>query len=356
MITGRPTQICIDASALVHNLNCIKRQAPQSHVLAMVKANAYGCGIQNVISELEGRVDAFGVISIGEAQAIRKLGSLTPCVIIQGVFTPEEWQIAMRENFICAIHQSQQLTWLLQTPLPQPVTVWIKLNSGMNRLGFQFQEIEPVIQALMDCPWVKMPLTLMTHFANADLPNDALTPRQLHLFNQLSQKFPQLQTSLANSAAIFQHLATGDIIRPGISLYGVSPFSDTSGRELGLRPVMRFTSRLMHSYCIEAGESVGYGSQWVANRPSRLGIIPVGYGDGYPRVVQTNTPVWIQGNLAPIVGRISMDSMVVDLTDLPQVKVQDPVELWGENLPVERIAQAANTIPYELLCKVIART
>jgi alanine racemase len=357
MSKGRPTQLRIDPAALLHNLQCIKREAPLSHVVAMVKANAYGCKIQEVIPVLEGQVDAFGLISIKEALAIQKLGSVTPCIIFQGVFTPDEWQTAAREHFICAIHQQQQLTWLLQTPLPQQVTVWIKINTGMNRLGFQPHEVEAVIQSLSNCPWVTLPLTMMTHFANADLTNDPLTTQQIHLFKQLSKKFPQLKTSVANSAAIFQHhLPQADFIRPGISLYGVSPFSNQTGIELGLRPVMHFTSHIINIYMIAAGESVGYGARWVATRPSRLGIIPVGYGDGYPRVVQSNTPVWIQGYLVPIVGTISMDSIVVDLTDFPSIKVLDPVELWGTHLLVEYIAKAANTIPYELLCKVIDRS
>jgi alanine racemase len=353
---NRNTSIYIDPTALLHNLVKIKRQAPHAKVVAMVKANAYGCGIKQVIPTLEGKVDLFGVITTGEAMAIRKLGAKTPCLVIQGAFEPSDWDIAAQHNFIYAIHCTQQLNWLLNTPLKQAVTVWIKLNTGMNRLGLQLHEANDVIQAVAHCPWVKKPSVLMTHFANADLPAHPLNHQQVTAFNQLALAYPHLQQSLANSAAIFTLPHThADYIRPGISLYGISPFEDKTGMELGFQPVMHFTSKFMHTYAISAGTSVGYGSTWTAKRPSRLGVIPVGYGDGYPRVVQSNTPVWIQGQTAPIIGRISMDTMVVDLTDLPEVATNDPVELWGTHLPIERIAKAANTIPYELLCKVLIR-
>ncbi len=353
---NRNTSIHIEPAALLHNLTFIKRQAPLAKVVAMVKANAYGCGIKQVIPTLEGNVDVFGVVTTGEALAIRKLGAQTPCLIIQGAFEPTDWQLAGQQNFIFAIHCPLQLNWLLNTPLAHPVTVWIKLNTGMNRLGLQPHEAKDIIQAVSQCPWVKKPVVLMTHFANADSPAHPFNHQQYTEFNQLALAYPDTEKSLANSAAIFALPHThADYIRPGITLYGISPFEQMTGIELGLQPVMRFTSKLMHTYTISAGDNVGYGSTWLAQRPSRLGLIPVGYGDGYPRVVQPNTPVWILGQTAPIVGRISMDTMVVDLTAMPEVATNDPIELWGTHLPIERIAKAANTIPYELLCKVLSR-
>lgn len=353
---SRNTCQYIDAHALMHNLMLIKHTAPHSKVLAMVKANAYGCGIKQIIPILEGQVEAFGVTSVDEAMAIRKLGSQTPCVIMQGVFDPAEWSLAATQHFIYVIHSTTQLKSLLNTPLPQPISVWIKFNTGMNRLGIQTHEAHDVIHALSACPWVKSPLTFMMHFANAPTQTHGLNAQQIKTFHLITAPYPTAQKSLANSAAIFTLPSShADWIRPGISLYGISPFEHLTGIELGLKPVMHFTSYLMHTYMIETGQSVGYGSTWIAKRPSLLGVIPVGYGDGYPRTVKPFTPVWINGQIAPIVGIISMDSMMVDLTDLPKIPINTPVELWGKHLPIEQIAKAANTIPYELLCKVLSR-
>lgn len=355
----RTTRFDYHASALRHNLKIIQQHAPDQAVMAMVKANAYGCGIERVVPDLDGWVEYFGVVGLNEAHAVAQLGATTPCVILQAGFQSEDWRATLQHPWILVLHQHEQLDCLLNTPLPREITVWVKLNTGMNRLGFQPHELPQVAQALHHCAWVSRNIVIMSHFANADHPQSALNQQQLECFQQGCLWFDSefsIQKSLANSAAVLTRPDTHlDIIRPGIALYGVSPFEHQSARSLNLRPVIRFRSNLMSQFTIQPGESVGYGSCWRAPRTTRVGVIPAGYGDGYPRVVAPNTPVFIHHQPIPIIGRISMDSMTVDLTELPEAQIGDDVELWGEELPIEDIAQAANTIPYELLCKSLTR-
>lgn len=347
------SRVYIDKTALMHNLVFLKHLAKSAKFLAMVKSNAYGCGLKEIVPTLEGQVDAFGVATIEEAMIIRLLGAITPCLILQGVFTSQEWQLATEKNFVCVIHQQKQLEVLLKTQLSKPISIWLKINTGMNRLGFSPNEIPQVIIALNNCAWVKPSLTLMMHFANADNKNHLLNTKQIAVFQEVVKNY-SYPVSVNNSAAIFNNLyPNSHTVRAGISLYGVSPFSNKTGLELGLIPVMHFKSIIIQTYTVASGASVGYGSIWQASKSSRLGVIPVGYGDGYPRVVH-NAYVALEGRLAPIIGRISMNSMVVDITDFPEVTVNTPVELWGQNMPIEKVAQAAGTIAYELLSSVAA--
>jgi alanine racemase len=346
----------IDASALLHNLNKVKRCAKASQVIAMVKSNAYGCGIPAIVPELEGRVYAFGVACIEEAMAIRAIGVRSNCVLLQGVFSPDELHLVAAHQLQLVIHQPHQLKWLLSKPLQNKIKVWIKINTGMHRLGFTLQDSYEVIDAVAHCPWVEKEIGLMTHFASADEPEHPMNQIQLSAFRELDLPAGQYIKSMSNSAAILtlpdSHL---DVVRPGIMLYGVSPFSNQTGRELGLMPVMRFVSAIsaIHEYPVQA--RVGYGGTWQTSRPSVIGVVAAGYGDGYPRHIAPNTPLWVNGQLAPIVGRVSMDMLTVDLTDCPGVKIGDPVELWGQHIPVETIALSAGTIGYELLCQFSRR-
>ncbi|RMX05445.1 alanine racemase [Legionella jordanis] len=352
----RPTRVQIDAKALVHNLNAVKRYAPNSKVIAMVKANAYGCGLASVIPVLEGQVDAFGVACIEEAMAIRSLGSRSDCVLFQGVFSADELQLASTHQFQCVIHQPHQLQWLLNQTLPSKIKVWVKVNTGMHRLGFPTQDIYEIIEALSHCPWVDSEIGLMTHLACADNPKEPSNERQLRLFNELSLPSVKLTKSICNSAAIMSFPdAHAEVVRPGIMLYGVSPFAETTGQDIGLMPVMRFISAISAINHYPDKARIGYGGVWQTSRPSTIGIVAVGYGDGYPRHIAANTAVWINGFKAPIVGRVSMDMLTVDLTDAPDVAVGDVVELWGPHIPVESIASSAGTIAYELLCQFSPR-
>ncbi|CDZ78792.1 Alanine racemase, biosynthetic [Legionella massiliensis] len=352
---ARPTRVQIDETALLHNLNTIKRCAPESKVIAMVKANAYGCGIPAVVPVLEGQVYAFGVACLEEAMAIRTLGIRSDCVLFQGIFTPDELHLVAAHHFQLVIHQPHQLNWLLATPLANKIKVWVKINTGMHRLGFAPEACYEVINALTNCPWVDEEIGLMTHLASADEPDNPSNQSQLRLFKDL--EFPgQYLRSIANSAAILALPETHtDVVRPGIMLYGVSPFSNQTGQELGLLPVMRFVSAISAIHHYPAQARIGYGGTWQTTKPSIIGVVAAGYGDGYPRHIAQNTPVWVNGQQAPIVGRVSMDMLTVDLTDCSDVRIGEPVELWGQHIPVEKIALSAGTIAYELLCQFSPR-
>ncbi len=353
---ARPTRVQIDATALLHNLNKVKRCAPNSKIIAMVKANAYGCGIQAIAPVLEGQVHAFGVACIEEALAIRALGLRSDCILFQSVFSSDELHLVAAHQFQLVIHQSYQLQWLLATPLANKIKVWIKINTGMHRLGFEPQECKEVLNAIADCPWIEDEIGLMTHLACADEPHHPANQIQLALFRDLDLAPKHFIKSIANSAAILALAETHvDFVRPGIMLYGVSPFANQTGQELGLIPVMRFISAISAIHHYPAGAAIGYGGSWQTSKPSIIGIVAAGYGDGYPRHISQNTPVWVNGQQAPIVGRVSMDMLTIDLSDCPDTKIGTPVELWGQHVPVETIALAAGTIAYELLCQLSPR-
>lgn len=360
----RPTRVEIDTTALMHNLKCIKKCAPGKKIIAMVKANAYGCGLSAVVPVLEGAIDAFGVASLEEAMMLRNLGSRSNCILFQGVFEQKELYLVEKERLQCVIHHMQQLDWLLATPLPSKIKIWVKVDTGMHRLGFPPSDVYDIIHRLSQCPWVDDEIGLLTHLACADEPNAIMTHQQLKTFDDIklpdfSDSTPnkRLIRSAANSAAILSFTnAHADAVRPGIMLYGVSPFSEQTGQVLGLRPVMTFVSKISTIHHFPAHSPIGYGGSWQSGKPAIIGVVAAGYGDGYPRHIKPNTPTWIQGNIAPIVGRISMDMLTVDLTKIAdKVKVGDEVELWGRHIPVEYIAQSADTIGYELLSQITPR-
>lgn len=347
---SRPTNIQIDPEAFRHNLDCIQALAPGKKVMAMVKANAYGCGLETILPVLDGRVESLGVASIGEALQVRAHGCQLECVLLSGVFAPEELYLACSERFQCVVHHALQLQWILDNPLPGKLKVWVKVNTGMNRLGFLPNEAASVLQTLDRCAWIDKKIGLMTHFACADEPQHPHNEKQIKAFNQLNALKGDYLRSMANSAAILSMPWThADVIRPGLMLYGVSPFSGQTGLDLGLRPVMTFRSELTAIHHYPPNAPIGYAGTWHSDQASIIGMVPVGYGDGYPRHVKLNTPVWVQGRQLPIVGRLSMDMLTVDLTQMPDAKIGDPVELWGLNLPIEVIADASGTIAYELL-------
>lgn len=351
----RPIKVTVDQSALLHNLSKIQHYAPGKKIVAMVKANAYGCGMSKIVPFLEGKVHAFGIASLDEALAIRRIGSQTPCILFEGVFGPAEYPVISEHRFACVVHQHHQLKWLLNNPVPQPIKIWIKVNTGMNRLGFSPDEVHEVISALNGCSWVDKELSLMTHFANADEPQRDENAQQLALFHQMDD-LSVFERSMANSSAIMALFdAHTDLIRPGIMLYGVSPFADKTAYDLGLVPVMRFSSAIIAIHHLPPFAQVGYGGGWQSDKPSVIAIVAAGYGDGYPRHIAADTPVWVNGKEATIVGRVSMDMLAINLTHHTEVQIGDEVELWGQHILVERIAKAAGTISYELLCQVTAR-
>lgn len=353
----RPAKVQIDSQALLHNLSQVHRHAPGRGVIAMVKSNAYGCGIARVAPVLADKVMALGVACLEEAMAIRALGITRDCVLMQGAFSADEISAALDLNCHCVIQQACQLRWLLDTPLSKKMKVWVKVNTGMNRLGFLPSEVYDVLSALQSCPWVHEDVGLMTHFACADEPGHSANRLQLQAFGELNLPAMNLVKSMANSAAILSLPEShADVVRPGIMLYGVSPFAAETGVQQGLKPVMRFSSAITALRQYPAGVSVGYGASWTTSKPSSIAVVAAGYGDGYPRHIAANTPVAVNGQIAPIVGRISMDMLTIDVSECQNVSAGDEVELWGPVIPVETVARQAGTIAYELLCQYTPRT
>jgi alanine racemase len=353
---SRPTSLYIDQDALLHNIKAVKRYAPNKKIIAMVKSNAYGCGVRVVVPALESSVDGFGVACIEEAMVVRELSSDCECVLFQGVFEVSELLKAYDHNLQLVIHQKSQLDWLLKNPAPNQVKVWVKVNTGMHRLGFMSDFVAEVMDALTACPWVDKDISLMTHFACADDLKNPNNYAQIEKFSVLSASYANMPKSISNSAGIMSlPEAHADIVRAGIMLYGISPFGGKIGFDLGLKPVMRFVSAVTTIHHYPAGSAVGYGATWQSDKPSIIGVVPVGYGDGYPRHIKNNTKTWVKGYEAPIVGRISMDMLTIDLTNCKNVKIGDQVELWGSHIPVETVAKSAGTIAYELLCQVSNR-
>jgi alanine racemase len=331
---------------------------PGARVLAMVKADAYGHGALVVAEALSG-ADGFGVAFLQEAQALRAAGISHPITLMEGVFTPGEMAEAVRLGLSTVVHQSTQVVLLEAVPATTPVDVWLKLDTGMHRLGFVPEQVMSVWRRLRALPGVRS-IGLVTHFARADELQAPQTAEQIAVFRALQRQIEQevghaVTDSLANSAGILAWPdAIGSWVRPGIMLYGSSPFADRSAESLGLRPVMTLTSRLIAIRTLKAGEPVGYGGTWVAPCDTRIGVVAVGYGDGYPRHAASGTPVLVNGVRVPLAGRVSMDMIAVDLGDVPAA-LGDPCVLWGEGLPADEIAAAAGTISYELFCKVTAR-
>lgn len=349
---ARPTRLVIDPKALLHNLNQIKLKAPGKLIIAMVKANAYGCGIQNVVPILAGNVGGFGVACIEEALNIRSIGVTDPCIVFQGIFSKDEPDLFVNHNLTAVLHTEEQVDWVLERQLSAPLKIWLKVNTGMNRLGFEPEALYKQLARLQNCSWIHRDINLLTHLACAEEVSNPATQQQLDSFNRLD-KGAFKQCSIANSAGIIAWpSAHADIIRPGIMLYGVSPFTNGCGLDLNLQPAMRFISALTAIHHIAPHSPVGYGGTWQSDKDAVVGIVAAGYGDGYPRHITAGTPVWINGYQAPIIGHVSMDTLSIDLTNLPPMQIGERVELWGMHIPVEKIALLAKTSPYELICQV----
>ncbi|MCL1038617.1 alanine racemase [Shewanella submarina] len=345
----------IRLGALTHNLSRLKVLAPASKVLAVVKANAYGHGLLNVAGHLDGKADGFGLARLEEALALREGGVKAKLLLLEGFFRAEDLPLLVTHGIDTVVHHESQLEMLEQAQLDKPVTVWMKVDSGMHRLGFVAEQFESVYQRLLACPNVAKPVHLMTHFSRADEPEQDYTGYQLKVFDTLTSGLIG-ERSIANSAgALFWPDSRRDWIRPGIALYGISPVTGDLGTNHGLKPAMDLKSRLISVREHKSGQPVGYGGYWHADRDTRLGVVAIGYGDGYPRNAPEGTPVWINGRRVPVVGRVSMDMLTVDLGPDATDVVGDDVLLWGEALPVEEVAEHIGTIAYELMTKLTPR-
>jgi alanine racemase len=348
------TRAVINLSALKHNQKVLQEYAPNSQILAMVKANAYGHGMIKIAQKLTG-VHALGVARLSEAFILRNAGITTPIVLLEGFFHEDDIESLVTLNLQTVVHSEQQLDAIINCKINNPLKVWLKLDTGMHRLGFHGEQFDWAYQRLANSSNVLHPINLMTHFNCADELNNNLTATQLNLFNTHIKPNSGFN-SLANSAATLAWPDThADIIRPGIALYGVSPFADKQAEDFNLKPVMTLKSQLIAVRPHQKGESVGYGAKWTASSDTTLGVIAVGYGDGYPRMAPEGTPVLINGRLVPIVGRISMDMLTVDLGNDHDDKVGDDVTLWGEGLPATDVANHIGTIAYELVTKLTSR-
>ena len=361
----RPILATIHLNAIAHNLAQVRRHVQHTEtdtvrIWAVVKANAYGHGIKNIYPALNEHADGMAMLDFAEAEQVRQLGWQKPILMLEGCFSLDDCRAAFKHKLSIVLHSHAQLTWLkdVQTTAPadQIIDVYLKINTGMNRLGFTSAQL-PALQAALETTKGIGEVGVMTHFANAD---DALGVNwQLERFAEMrSGWLGRLNgpVSLANSAAILDHPQTaGDWVRPGIMLYGGSPFADKSAAQCGLRPVMTLTSQIIAEQILAPGERVGYGGIYTAQRPTRVGIVACGYADGYPRSAVCGTPILVCGQRTTTVGRVSMDMLACDLTDIPEARVGSPVVLWGEGLPADDVAAAAGTLAYELFCALAQR-
>ncbi|MHC8441829.1 MAG: alanine racemase [Candidatus Eutrophobiaceae bacterium] len=351
---SRPSRVVIDRQALLHNYRELRKRAGHARIMFVVKADAYGHGLVRIAALLP-EADAFGVACLEEAQTLRSAGIKQRIVLLEGIHKRVDVRSVAELELDIVIHNHGQLELLESSSPLRRRHVWIKIDTGMHRLGFFAEEL-PTIHERCQALDLAYPPILMSHFATASEPGHALTLHQWETFSALTDGM-ECEKSLANSAALLDaHKAPGDWrhdwVRLGLALYGVSPFAKREAAEFGLRPVMTMESELIAIRWLDAGEPVGYGASWRAPERMPIGIVAVGYGDGYPRHVPSGTPVMIRGTQSALVGRPSMDMLSVDLRACPQAKVGDLAILWGRDLPVERIARASETIPYELLCGV----
>lgn len=350
---SRPVIVELDLSALQHNVKRLREIAPKSKILAMVKANAYGHGLIPMAQALADlNVNGFGVSCSEEALYLRQAGLKQRIVLMEGLFSSEELSLLTDYELDTVVHDQRQLSLLTQKPLlPRVVKVWLKINTGMNRLGFSIKDFAEIFQKLRACPWLNI-VCIMTHFSNADKPNDTMTLCQIKQFEQAVTSL-SIEKSLANSAAILAYPSVhADWIRPGLMLYGVSPFSDSAGVQHALRPVMTLKSEIISLNQVKSGDRIGYGGTWIAPKPMRIGVVAIGYGDGYPHRAESGTPILVNGKLVELVGQVSMDMLTVSLSSQADAKIGDPVVLWGAGLPIEQVAESTSSFRYELLCGI----
>lgn len=346
----------IDLAALRHNLMRVKQLAPKSKVMSVIKANAYGHGMVNVARALQ-ESDAFAVARLSEGVSLRQAGIKQPIVLLEGVHSATDLQVAAEYQLSVVFNNHHQIRLVSESKLTSPLSFcWVMLETGMHRLGFDLADINTVINTLTTSDNISGPLGLMSHFANSELVGDPRNQHQLDIITNCAQVL-NLATSMANSAAVIAYADShGDWVRPGIMMYGSSPFDERTATGLDLKPVMCLKSVITAIKTIEAGDQVGYGGEWVADKTTQIGVVSIGYGDGYSRHLVNRGQVVIDDTVINVLGRVSMDMIVVDLSACPKAGIGDEVILWGHNkLSIDDIAKQADTISYELLCQVTER-
>ena len=355
----------IQTAAVLHNLQRIRSAAPDCRVMAVIKANAYGHGLLTIAQLLANEVDALAVARVSEGVQLRDAGITQRIVVLEGCSEAEEARVAVLHRLELVVHDPVHFEILETLPEQDILTVWLKLDTGMGRLGFEPAQLTACRKRLDQIPAVRPDVALMTHLACADDPDNSATMEQVRRFGDALGSFVG-GISIANSAGILlwpQTLESSPVmdykgenwVRPGIALFGASPVLGKNARELGLMPAMQFESHLIAVKTVKRGTAVGYNSKWRAKRDTVIGVVAAGYGDGYPRHLQSGTPLLVNGHRAALIGTVSMDMINVDLTDVPVANVGDRVILWGGHLPVEEIAARADTIPYELMCGLSQR-
>lgn len=356
----------IDTAALTHNINVIRQYAAHQDIWIMVKANAYGHGMLAVAKALAPLVTGFGVARIDEALILCQQKIVKPILLLEGYFSLAELEQIAKWQLNTVVHSMEQLALIEQFNAKQksakqhndqtaPISVWLKIDTGMHRLGFLPEQVPEVIERLTLCECVAKPLNFMSHFSCADEKDSDFTQAQIALFDKMTKGLAGKKSIAASSGCFNWPTSLYDAVRPGISVYGISPMDELNGQELGLKPVMTMTSSLIAVRDLAEGGAVGYGASWQAKTKTRLGVVAIGYGDGYPRLAPSGTPMLINGRKVPIVGRVSMDMITVDLGQDATDKVGDEVILWGEGLPVEEVARHIGTIGYELVTQIMPR-
>lgn len=348
---SRPISATISIAALRHNFSRVRSSAPGSRIWAVVKANGYGHGLEAALAGFA-QADGLALVEFDAAEALRRSGWQGPLLMLEGAFDPGDVALAGAARLALMVHEPRQLDWLASAAPPSAIHVYLKYNSGMNRLGFDAGGLAAAHARLRTMPVVAS-ITLATHFANADVPGGA--EEALARFDAASAGLPG-ECSLANSAAVLAlPAAHRHWVRPGVMLYGASPLAGRSAADCGLRPAMRLTSRLISVQRLAPGASVGYGSLFTATEPMRIGVVACGYADGYPRHAPTGTPIAVAGKRTRSLGRVAMDMLMVDLEPVPGAQVGDEVELWGGLVDIDEVARSAGTIGYELMCALAPR-
>lgn len=353
---SRTTVATIHLGALRHNLAQIQRTAAPARVMAVVKADAYGHGLERVARALDEQAEAFAVAALGDGLRLRAAGHRQRIAVLSGPDQPGDIAEMQRLGLEAAIHHEAQLAWLAEaSPRRGRLRVWIKIDSGMHRLGFAPEQVAAVHARLAAMPGVDPQIGLLTHFAESEVFDGAVTRAQIARFNEVTAGLDGPR-SLANSAAVLGWpQSRADWVRTGGLLYGLSVVDGKSGSDFGFRPAMTLSTRLIAINRIRAGERIGYNGTWTCPEDMPVGVAAIGYGDGYPRSAVAGTPVWVNDRRVPLIGRVSMDLITLDLRDAPAAQVGDPVTLWGPQLPVEIVAAQAGTISYDLTCGMTRR-
>ncbi len=340
----------LDVGALQHNIITVRKTAPESRIMAVVKADAYGHGLQYLWPYLARDVEGMAVARVGEAVELRQFGYQGTILVLSGFDDKDDLQAMDEYQLQTVIHQPRQVDLLTNSILKHPLTIWLKIETGMHRLGLEPAEVDAAYHQVKAHPQVAN-VILMTHFSSSENNDTAVTQKQINAFQRITTAYSE-SCSLSNSAGILAFPeARRQWVRPGLMMYGGSPFTPAE-KKPALQPVMRLTAPIKAIRTLQAGDAVGYGGIFVAKENMTIAVVGIGYGDGYPRLLPNGTPVWLNGRIAGIVGRVSMDSVIIDISHHDAVEVGQRAVLWGPELPVETVAEYAKTDPRELLCKM----